>query len=70
MKHVTSFITKIDFLGDNLSFEISKNTKFKTFLGGTFSIVLYAVYIYFFYVFSKDFFQNANPNSYLDTKFH
>lgn len=70
MNYLTSLVTKLDFMGDKISFEINKNTKFKTLLGGIFSITLYGFFIYLIYFFGEDFFNKINPTGYQITQYH
>jgi len=67
MAYLFQLIKSSDFFGPSINFTIRNDTNFKTVFGGLISIIVYALYIFFFVLFGKDMIFNLNPTITLDT---
>ena len=63
----SKLLKSIDIYGSSFEFTIFENKKFKTVIGGCFTILTLALFILCFYYFGKDFYQRTNPH-YLNQK--
>lgn len=67
-KYLSTQVKASDFIGEAVTFTINGNRTFKTLFGGFLSILLYACYFYFFYIFGTDFILKKNPTVYFESK--
>lgn len=63
-----SALKLFDMLGNNYSFKHKESTKFKTKLGGIFTIVAYLCITGTTYVFTQNYFDTSNPNMSVSTR--
>lgn len=56
-----NLLKSIDFFGKEVSFNIDDDKNFKTPLGGVFSIILAATYLFAFLYFGRDLYEKNNP---------
>ncbi len=64
---IKNILTKIDFFGATFGFTINKREKYKTALGGIFSIMNLTIIGIFTIFFGQDFYYRINPMVYLNT---
>jgi len=57
-----NFLKLIDFIGKPIVFQIQGNEKFKSALGGVFSLILFAIVLFSFFYFGRDLYEKKNPS--------